>query len=316
MSEDGDTSPREGQLRVAPPFKGDAGRMANSGQWRPGADTETAVGNVLRRDMEYILGFSSDLMGIQIIFPQKLLVDCVQLTPESPVVEIAQKRLKLEEFTPPGGEICGFGGNLTLEVEKAIPDTYTYTAAFPERLMETCYACDGVGKRRFADQDERCFICDGTGEAWVPRRREARALCASLSTLFAWLGYRIEASVMEFISMAGIGQNSASLQVRLNESFCDWLTAISAEKHVEFGYVNISMMKAYQWMSPYSRYDMEKIEARAFEGRLSVECPGDRSGLYASGLKDELISHNLDTAVQQLTLLAGLAKLQDEYRRQ
>ena len=86
-----------------------------------------------------------------------------------------------------------------------------------------------------------------------------------------------------------------------------------------------AMKIAYRYMVGLRRFDQFDFRARvAYEyGWLNISCPGNAAGLHPDdnaefdmkrGLGYEFCSHNVDTPVQQITLLAGLATLHDQVR--
>ncbi len=86
------------------------------------------------------------------------------------------------------------------------------------------------------------------------------------------------------------------------------------------------MKIAYGWMfgERYLRIQETSFRAQVDgeKGWLNVQCPGSGCGLCPShhgierGRGYEFDSHNVDSPIQQLTLLAGLAALHDRARRE
>lgn len=84
------------------------------------------------------------------------------------------------------------------------------------------------------------------------------------------------------------------------------------------------MRIAYQQLHghPLGEFDKDATNARVREqGRLSLNCPGDRCGLIVHqsscrpGVGYEMFDHNLDSPTQVLTLLTGLAALCQEVKQ-
>ena len=69
------------------------------------------------------------------------------------------------------------------------------------------------------------------------------------------------------------------------------------------------------------RVDESSFWVRLKNGRLIMNCPGDACGIHPENWYEEndkgyeFNCHNVDSPMQQITLLAGLAALHDEARR-
>ena len=80
-----------------------------------------------------------------------------------------------------------------------------------------------------------------------------------------------------------------------------------------------AMKTAYDQMVGIHRYDRFSFGFKVKNGALFIDCPGNAAGIFPENYQGErgyeLSSHNIDTAEQQITLLAGLAALCDEARK-
>lgn len=101
----------------------------------------------------------------------------------------------------------------------------------------------------------------------------------------------------------------------------NWLKTIKETDSV-LPLVRNAAMDAYSKMDGrkpdvFNEYHFRTILQK---GRLIMDCPGDACGVYPNEWVEEdngykFACHNVDSPMQQLTLLAGLAALHDEARK-
>ena len=119
------------------------------------------------------------------------------------------------------------------------------------------------------------------------------------------------------------GQNGSYIGGEFSFPLCRWLGSLG--QHEIIPEMIQAMKGAYGRMHGGLR-DFDNFYFRAFvndeNGWLNVSCPGDACGIQPAhsgthrGLGYEFSCHNVDTPVQQITLLAGLAALHDRARKE
>lgn len=215
-----------------------------------------------------------------------------------PLVTSLQRRLKLAEFIPPSFESWGFGEVLRRK------DTVS-----PDWTVWECRLPGAVGEM---DID------------W----KQLDNVAASLEALFFTLGM-VEGDcqvklpqLMHFLVSEMEEMQRWSLNVYLAKAFSLWLN-----KQPDYSFYQGTeevMRMAYGHLT-YDRGNL--AESRSFKVRFTQPCglnlsvPGNSAGLdpedyYNPKLEGyELLPHNIDSPVQVLTCIMGMAKLHDEARK-
>ncbi len=157
----------------------------------------------------------------------------------------------------------------------------------------------------------------------------AFAVSASLNVLLSALTWSVEAETLsrcpQLLTVTGLTTkrdlNGGSLGADLSPALCHWLAGKSKIEH--WLEVTLQMQVAYRRMTNriqayYRHHTFATIQPTA---RLCLNCEGNATCLYVEGSTRyevgrglELNSHNVDSPVQQLTLLVGLATICDLYR--
>lgn len=169
---------------------------------------------------------------------------------------------------------------------------------------------------------------------------------ATLNVLFQalWLfegkamNYGNKENKLQLLTINGMmtesGLHGSAFNVKLSRQFCRWLINMISEETVgrnidiskspTLDKIRNAMMDMHfqMWQKPYSRYDFHsyRVTCRPLKS-IHLSCPGNACGLDPewSHSKDHigyaLHPHNVDNRFQQLTLLAGVACLQDLARQ-
>lgn len=252
---------------------------------------------------------------------------------KSPIVEYLSKEFNLLAFGEDFTKDIGFGGIFKYSGEK---DGFAeFTAEIPRVKKKTdkkCHNCEGTGKRIWSDQDEKCLFCEGSGIEWVYDWKEATAISASFTVLTKWLGSYCEietsAPYPQLLTIQTItqqGQHGGSLSGDISIPLRNWLDAFAANcrKQRSFPEMTSAMMTAYNRMIRLRDYDRYSFNAYiAKKGMFIANCPGNACGLNPSdwyenkGHGFEFSCHNVDSPMQQITLLAALAVLHDIARKE
>ena len=119
------------------------------------------------------------------------------------------------------------------------------------------------------------------------------------------------------------GMHGAPLGGEFSIPVRKWLASLG--EHTSISEMTESMRTAYRKMFPFRfRYYHEHdfhASVDYHNGWLNISCPGNACGLNPTRIEDgdkgyKFSCHNLDTPMQQITLLAGLAALHDRARRE
>lgn len=188
-----------------------------------------------------------------------------------------------------------------------------------------CEECDGTGKR-YEDMD--CFSCDGSGDSMELDFAEINPICEKLSSLTTFLYYPPEQDthtdspqLLSVETMFKEEMDGAALCGEYSAPLVDWLSSLGTIR-TELVEMVEAMKVAYTHMASSahcSDFDFQAVVENN-KGWLNVSCPGNRCGLnpgsdgWNHGEGYKFSSHNVDSPIQQLTLLAGLAALNDKAR--
>ena len=202
--------------------------------------------------------------------------------------------------------------------------------AIKEWLNENCDECNGFGKDK---HKEKCLYCDGTGREKVFKTKRAYAICASLCLLFEFASlrfekkYKTECDFSQLVSIETVirhGFHGASLGGVYSIPLAKFLA--SFEPNTEICEMTKAMTVAHKKMfRKLDRFDRCSTWAKVAykNGWLNVGCEGDACGLHpadGSGPEKDVgykfSSHNVDTPMQQIILIAGLAALCDKARKE
>lgn len=191
-----------------------------------------------------------------------------------------------------------------------------------------CKNCSGSGRDNLGNG--RCFSCKGKGKESIYSWKPVYAVSASFS-IFSRLSQfpEVETSsslpqLLQINTDTEKGMHGTPLFGSFSPCFVKWLSSF---KEGEIIPEMIEAMKVVSnhmiGLSSYNKYDF-RAQINDEQGWLNVSCPGDACGIYKSGgcLGDKndggykFSCHNMDTPMQQLTLIAGLAALHDKARKE
>lgn len=189
-----------------------------------------------------------------------------------------------------------------------------------QKTEESCEQCDGSGWDE--ELERECLMCRGSGVKYTYHWQAAYALSATLSLLFLLLDsspeketHSLLPQLMTVRTITDKDMHGGSIDGVLSVAFCKYLISQNPER-CRFRKAEQVMKAVHQYMLGESHFDESHIRAELFNGRLSLECPGDRTGIYPStmgfpkqGEGYAFSCHNVDSPAQQITLLIGLAVL-------
>lgn len=193
---------------------------------------------------------------------------------------------------------------------------------------DPCGQCGGKGKHPHHPR-EKCFHCEGRGKEYDLKWEKAYLISASLTLLFMFLDFlekETSATCSQLLTVGTHttqGMHGGSLHGRYGIDFAKWFRTFPEGTELEE--INHAMKCAHKQMYGSDQYSSHgcfftKIQA---DGWLNISCPGDACGLDPSNYHRvggeqgyEFSCHNVDTPMQQFTLLVALAALSDKARKE
>ena len=255
---------------------------------------------------------------------QDFIKELPKLTAKNRYVKAFMDEFKFDNF---GGSFdCNLGFEGAFQRAGGNKDFVEFVIDMPKVRRETGEICKKCSGRE--DEVRFCFDCSGTGKVIEYNYKAAYAISASFTLLLGLAEYpekRTRAKEPQLLTVTTItdrGNHGGSLQGNYGIVFCNWLD--EQKPNHELKEVKASMAKAYsEMMGEISRLDPHGFLAYMQDkGRVTLKVPGDASDLFVeantiieNNRGREFYSHNIDTPVQQITLLVGLAKLCDLARK-
>ena len=216
-----------------------------------------------------------------------------------------------------------FGFEGALDVRQEAGKTY-FDIPLPsiETLGNPCHFCDGIR----GGEEDPCRLCQGKGQI---TKHDYNLLCpigASIALLTHMLRYNpwaiaenagepnLPLQLMHATTWAGIDRQSIGAKV--NPVLEQWLASIEGSVLEP---IRSAMQSCYETLLPSSTEPQanHSFQVSHMRGLIHLTCPGNACGLDPSSMGHvvgsgyELSPHNVDTGVQVLTLLAGLATISD-----
>jgi hypothetical protein len=243
-----------------------------------------------------------------------------------PIVSYFMKEFRFSSWKGDIKKDFGFDNALKYKGDK--DDFVEFFIPIPkvkEYINEPCRYCQG---RKFDTIiNDKCGFCEGTGKEHVMNWKSAQAISASLNVFFTLACYPEARTSAKFPQLMTIqlstrhDLNGSALGGEFSVSFCRWLNSFKGR--FVFPKAVKAMQKAAKKM--FGSIDNEGFGFRAGieDGGVSINVPGNACGIY--GARDysfenreiggKFESHNVDTPMQQLEILIGLATLHDYARK-
>ena len=187
---------------------------------------------------------------------------------------------------------------------------------------KTCTRCGGSGK----EYGTKCYCCEGSGKEHIYDTNEAKAISASFTAFTAWLSHNNiltdskDFQLLTFETRTHIEARGNSISGEIGITLRAWLDSLG--KNQTMPSVVRAMKSAYEQMMGRETDDFDFRALTKESGGIVLDCPGDSAGIDPSGDRFrhidqgyEFSSHNMDTFIQQITIIAGLAALLDEARK-
>ncbi|HRY52309.1 MAG TPA: hypothetical protein P5089_00455 [Candidatus Portnoybacteria bacterium] len=249
------------------------------------------------------------------------------LKPELPLIKHFQKEFNFDSFCGELNKDFGFNSAFLYQGEK---DNFAeYLIPIPKIKQDSgkkCPRCQGKGKQKTFGYLENCYDCNGTGKDFFYDWQKAQAASASLSVIFALLEFPEKETseqsfqLIIFRTMTERGMHGGSLGGKYSPILFNWLLAINSELAESLESKSVSAMKDAYYQMFFKKEDNfldYDFRFRITNGRFSLDCPGNACGVHPTSFdnRSEFTCHNVDSAAQQLTLLAGLAVLNSSARQ-
>ncbi len=247
------------------------------------------------------------------------------------VVGVLKEKFGLKNFI--GSFHDNFGFDDAFVLAKGKDDFIEFVGKIPkiERLSEErCHDCDGSGRGVFAPIDWRgkCFICHGTGKKvfyhWPSVDAISASFCVFTAVAAQLSDIETSAKVPQLMTISAMiekGPNGGFLGGEYSALLVRWLSSLPEESILE---VIQAMRVTHNRMFGFQELDQSSFRAPVNKkGRLIIISPGqccDMGSHYKKEYSAKRIlvhdfdSHNVDSSAQQITLLAGLAALNDKAR--
>lgn len=289
--------------------------------------------NMMKKDVPRRYGLSWIADSAQLVV--KIHADFADripiVSPTAPIVQMLQKEFELKGFVGDMRQNFGFENALRAGSEK--DGFISLSVPIPVIDIITDEPCDECGGSGFADPElwdkgTQCLYCDGKKRKSFLDWHTAHAISASLNTLFCVLLVDVEGMPVSFsappqlltVELAMVRTSGGSgypLGGYYSKTLARWLSSGGVRL---IPAMSTAMRCAYVRMfGPGSKYGFDSFRASVDydTGWLNANCPGQACGInpecphVKSGEGYRFGSHNVDSPMQQLTLLAGLAALHD-----
>ena len=249
------------------------------------------------------------------------------LSARASMIEGIAKSFNLNEFVYKPDTEIGYSGVLKLKSKS--DQFFNYEVSIPSLYKEIgeCRYCES---RMLNDPDSDCLFCDNTRVESKIDQTILYPINASLVVIFSYLHhydeYAHSCDDLQLISFdLGMIQESFygfPISGFFHKDLVAWVSKSPCESG--FAEVNDAMHGVYSHMTNLREKFYGYHSTFREDGSIHLSCPGDACGIdpehnKLSHLKGELVGyrfvpHNTDNAIQQLTILAGLAKLEDMAR--
>jgi len=194
----------------------------------------------------------------------------------------------------------------------------------------TCQRCDGTGKRPlyYTGYDEPCYHCNGSGEEKLIDYTEINQVCLSLNILLSVLAYpnedagasSIELHLYTLTTCCIQGSQGHSVEGYASPEFVRFLRDVLGGHTAHLKRVQVAMQYVHETLlGTVSKSQLYCFRCYIRSGQFCLSCPGNACEIHSENKSistsrgDGITCHNLDSGVQQLTLLVGMACLSTLY---
>jgi len=275
----------------------------------------------------YELSFVKETPALLLRVHEDFIKDKGAISENAPIVKNFKERFGFKKFSGDFGRDFGFEGVFK---SRGVKDGfYEFMIEIPKVKKDSgkkCGYCEGSGEDRFLAR--KCLFCNGKGKEYIYDWQNAYAISASFTTFSVFAHFYqgntscLNLQLLFVETITDKNMHGGSLFGMYSIPLVKWLGSFG--KHAIMVEMQEAMKITYFHM--FGKDDYLKHEFIAYvadnTGWLNVSCPGNACGLNPqSGYieKDngyEFSCHNVDTPMQQITLLAGLAALCDKARKE
>ncbi len=266
-------------------------------------------------------------LGVHVDF----IAQCKVIPVTAPIVEGLMKEFSFKTFCGDFSLDWGFDESFKRVGEKdSFVEFEISLPVYKNKTDKDCEKCDGTGESGI--EGIRCSGCNGTGKKIIYDAKKHHALPASFtlfSTFTRFVETKTSALFPQLLTVQTItqkGLHGGSLSAELSIPVVKWLAYKFEGENSVLPEVVQAMKSAYSKMNGVLSDFEECCSFYAYVhteyGWLNLICignacdmnPGSRY-MEDSNCGYELSCHNTDSPIQQLTFLAGLAKLYDLVRK-
>lgn len=196
---------------------------------------------------------------------------------------------------------------------------------------ETCDYCKESGENELLGRE--CLHCEGSGKEHIYDWKPAYAISASLNVFFSLSCFLEKETIAKFPQLMTVNlathrdMHGGSLSGECGIPLAEWMKGRGKDGKDDVmlpEVTNATRSAYYHMFGPSDREieDMHHFRAYTRDGCFYISCPGDRCGLHPNernrgdNMGHIFSCHNVDTPMQQITLLAGLAALHDKARKE
>ena len=273
-----------------------------------------------------------------IIKMHRFFVESCSVSPRAPNVSYFLREFGFSAFdcfkaNLFGEQLFGFDGAFQKIGEEK--DFIIFEARIPQvkkQLNEACHECNGSKQDRNLER-EKCLYCNGTGRENIMDWKPVNAISAtftvflSLASLRCYKKDRTSCALPQLLTVETITEkkmHGGSLGGVYSIPLVGFLS--SFDEDTEIVEMTKAMIKAWDKMfGKTDKYQRHSFWAKVAykNGWLNVSCSGDACGLHpvdnwgsTPGEGYKFSCHNVDSPMQQIALLAGLAALCDKARKE
>lgn len=274
----------------------------------------------------YELGWNKESKSLILRVHKKFAKEANGFSSDDLIVWSYKREFNLLSYSDFSGDYFGFDNAFRKCGEKG--EFIEYEIKIPNLGTKVkCDYCSGTGKNPF---DELCPICRGEKSKTSYDFKPVHAISASFTIFFklAYFGRSMGISSKQFqlfeietVTERNCVGNGSAINGWFSEKLTTWLRGLQDSSLVENIILAMKTANSQMLNGTNGIFESFQFDASIGEkGRLILKCPGDASGIYPmsndQGKEDCIFgSCNMDSPVQQISVLVGLSVLHDEARK-
>lgn len=278
---------------------------------------------IMKRDVPcwYEISWKGKIKSLELKIHPDFIQNSPPITDNNPMLTLIKHKFKLPDFYSDFSDNIGFGKifkNAGVD-QRGMLVFQTEIPKLAKPIDEKCRACKG-------DKHFSCTVCFGVGKEISIDWKTAFNLSASLNVLTRYLSSPSKETSANFPQLITLrtktdnDQHGGSLWGKISQNLHNHIKSLN--EHSLNKIITPAMVVSYQRMF-FSASFLKSffVTERQSNGGLSLNCFGDRSGIFPdegwSNTNEgyEFTCHNVDSPMQQIALIAGLAALHDSARK-